>query len=439
MKSTDQLAGQGTDKPPSRAAGHVRWVICAMLLYATSKNYVDRQVLGILAPELQLKFGWTEVQYGYMISAFQVAYSIGMIAAGRLIDRVGTRIGYALMMLVWSLASAAHALASAALGFGICRFLLGLGEGGNFPAALKTTAEWFPEKERSLATGIFNTGANIGIIASALLVPWIDLHYGWRATFLSTGVLGLIWLVWWWTSYQPPEKHPKITPQEYAYIRAGQVADDAESGEPAPSWRQLLRKPQTWSFAVAKFLTDPVWWFYLYWLPKFLDSRFHIGLSRIGIPLITVYLISDIGSIGGGWLPAFLVRHGMAFARARLTLLLFGALCVVPVILAAYTHHAWVAIAVVSMAACGHQIWSTNLFTTVPDMFPARAVGTVAGVGGTAGSVGGVLMASAAGATLQWVGTYTPLFLYAAIAYLIAFALILILAPGLRRVSLATG
>ncbi len=439
MESAGQTDDQVIERAPSRTAGHVRWVICAMLFFATSKNYMDRQVLGILATELQTKIGWNEAQYGYMIGAFQAAYAVGMLFAGWFIDRVGTRVGYALMMFVWSLASAAHALVSTALGFGICRVFLGLGEGGNFPAAIKTTAEWFPQKERSLATGIFNAGTNLGVIAAALLVPWIDIHYGWRAVFLFTGALGLVWLLWWWTSYRPPEQHPGLSSGEYAYIRAGQVADDVETGEVAPSWGMLLKRRQTWAFSIAKFLVDPVWWFYLYWLPKFLEHRYHVNLTHIGLPLITVYLISDVGSVAGGWMPAFLVRRGFTASRARLTPMLISAVCVLPVLFAGYAKYEWAAVGVVSLAAAAHQAFMANLFTTASDMFPASAVGSVVGLGGMAGSVGGVVMATAAGQVLQWTGSYVPLFLYAGSAYLFAFALLVILAPGLRRVHTIIG
>lgn len=442
MNSADSSAGEIdhalVERPPSRTAGHVRWIICAMLFVATTKNYVDRQVLGILATQLQTKIGWSDAQYGYIVGAFQAAYAVGLLFAGWFIDRVGTRVGFALMMLVWSLASAAHALVSTALGFGICRFFLGLGEGGNFPAAIKTTAEWFPQKERSLATGIFNAGTNLGVVAAALLVPWIDIRYGWRAVFLFTGALGLVWLAWWWTGYRPPEKHPHLSTAEYEYIRAGQVADDVESGEVAPSWRVLLRKRQTWAFSTAKFLTDPVWWFYLFWLPMFLEHRYHVNLTHIGLPLITVYLFSDVGSVGGGWLPGFLVRHGFTLPRARLTPMLLSALCVLPVMFAGYAKYEWTAVAMVSVAAAAHQSWSANLFTTASDMFPASAVGSVVGLGGMAGAVGGVLMATAAGQVLQWTGSYAPLFLYSGIAYLLAFGILLLLAPGLQRVQAIT-
>jgi ACS family hexuronate transporter-like MFS transporter len=405
-----------------------------MLFFATSKNYMDRQILGILATELQTKVGWNEAQYGYMIGAFQAAYAVGMLFAGWFIDGVGTRVGYALMLMVWSLASAAHALASTALGFGVCRLILGLGEGGNFPAAIKTTAEWFPQKERSLATGIFNGGTNLGVISAALIVPWIDIHYGWRAVFLFTGALGLVWLVWWWTGYRPPEDHLGLSSGEYAYIRGGQVANNVQTDETAVSWQTLLGKRQTWAFSIAKFLTDPVWWFYLYWLPKFLEQRYHVNLTHIGLPLITVYLVSDVGSVAGGWMPAFLVRRGFTVTRARLVPMLTSALCVLPVMFAAYARNEWVAVGVVSLAAAAAQAWSCNLFTTVSDMFPSSAVGSVVGLGGMAGSIGGVLMATAAGQVLQLTGSYTPLFLYAGTAYLLAFALLLLLAPGLPSV-----
>lgn len=438
VNETKEWAEKNTPPTSSSKTGHVRWVVCAMLFYATSKNYMDRQVLGILATELQARLHWTEADYGYIITAFQIAYSIGLVLAGRFIDRVGTRVGYAMMMLVWSFASAAHALVSTALGFAICRFFLGLGEGGNFPAAIKTTAEWFPQKERSLATGIFNAGSSLGAVLAPLMVPWIAIHYGWRAVFLFTGALGVTWLAWWWTRYQPPEKNPQLSSEEYSYIRSGQVAEDVETGEVAPGWRELLARRQTWGFVLAKFLTDPVWWFYLYWLPKFLDSHYHLGLGQLGAPLVTVYVVSDIGSVAGGWLPAFLVRRGMKASRARLTPMLISAFCVLPVLLANHAKNEWLAVGVVSLAAAAHQAWSCNLFTTVSDMFPAGAVATLVGLGGMAGSVGGALLAIVAGLVLQWTGSYTSLFAFAGTAYLVAFGLLQLLAPGLPRVHMAT-
>lgn len=442
MESADPLperVEEAVKRPPWRIAGNLRWVVCAMLFFATTKNYMDRQVLGILATELQTKIGWNEAEYGYIVSAFQAAYAIGMVFAGWFIDRVGTRVGYALMMLVWSLASAAHALASTVMTFAICRFFLGLGEGGNFPAAIKTTAEWFPRKERALATGIFNAGTNLGVIIAALTVPYIDIHYGWRAVFVFMGALGLVWLVWWWTRYRSPDQQPRLTAQERAYIRAGQEEDGARVNEPSPHWRALLPLRQTWAFSVAKFLTDPVWWFYLYWLPKFLEHKYGVDLVHIGPPLVAVYLISDLGSIAGGWLPASLLRRGATLAKARTLPMLISGLCVLPVMFAGYAKYEWVAVGLIGLAAAAHQAFMANLFTTPSDMFPSSAIASVVGIGGMAGAIGGVLMAIAAGQVLQWTGSYIPLFLYAGCAYLIALGLLLLLAPGLRRVQSLSG
>lgn len=273
----------------------VRWSISAMLFFATSINYLDRQVLGLLASTLQHSIGWTEAQYGYIVGAFQLAYAVGLVIAGRMIDKLGCRIGYAIVMALWSLASMAHALAASALGFGIARFFLGVSEAGGFPAAIKTTAEWFPQSERSLATGILNSGANIGAVFAPLVIPWITLKFGWRSAFLSTGIFGALWIVWWLTRYYSPKDHPYVSPSELGYIQE----DSAEPAKLIP-WKMLLACKQTWAFAVAKFLTDPIWYFYLYWLPKFFDERYHLGLSRIGLPLIVVYNVSAVGSIGGG-------------------------------------------------------------------------------------------------------------------------------------------
>ena len=282
-----------------------------MLFFATSINYVDRQVLGLLAPTLQNSIGWTEAQYGYIVGAFQFAYAIGLVAAGRMVDRLGCRIGFAIIMGFWSLASMGHALASSALGFGIARFFLGLGEAGSFPAAIKATAEWFPQRERSLATGIFNSGANVGAIFAPALVPWITLLFGWRSAFLATGILGAIWIAWWLAQYRGPTHHPRVSPAELQHIQE----DPAEPMEQLP-WKKLLAYKQTWAYAAAKFLTDPIWYFYLYWLPKFFDDRYHLGLSHIGLPLIVVYNVSAVGSIGGGWLPSAFNKAGMPLAKS---------------------------------------------------------------------------------------------------------------------------
>ncbi len=407
-------------------------MICAMLFFATSINYVDRQVLGLLAPTLQHSVGWTEAQYGYIVSAFQAAYAIGLVAAGRMVDRLGSRVGFALIMGFWSLASMGHALAASALGFGIARFSLGLGEAGSFPAAIKTTAEWFPQRERSLATGLFNSGANIGAILAPALIPWITLKFGWRATFLVTGIFGAIWIIWWLSRYHNLKDHPHVSPAELQHIQE----DSAEPKEQIP-WKKLLAYRQTWAYAAAKFLTDPIWYFYLYWLPKFFDERYHLGLGHIGLPLIIVYNFSVIGSIGGGWLSAVFHKAGMSMARARLSAMLVCACLILPILLSSRLSSLWSAVAILSLATAAHQGWSANLFTTASDMFPRSSVGVVVGIGGMAGSVGAVLFSLGTGWVLQSYHSYTPMFSIAAASYLLGLLLLRIIAPGLRRVDVA--
>ena len=405
-----------------------------MLFFATSINYVDRQVLGLLAPTLQHSIGWTEAQYGYIVGAFQLAYAIGLVLAGRMVDRLGCRIGFALIMGFWSLASMGHALAASALGFGIARFFLGLGEAGSFPAAIKTTAEWFPQRERSLATGIFNSGVNIGTIFALAFVPWITLRFDWRAAFLSTGVIGAIWIIWWLTKYHDPKNHPRVSPAELQYI-------EEDSAEPAVQipWKKLLAYKQTWAYATAKFLTDPIWYFYLYWLPKFFDERYHLGLGHIGLPLIIVYNFSAIGSIGGGWLSTAFNKSGIPIVRARFSAMLVCACLILPIFFASRVSSLWAAVAILSLATAAHQGWSANLFTTASDMFPKSAVASVVGIGGMAGSAGAVLFSLSTGWVLQLTHTYTPLFVFAASAYLLGLLLLRIIAPGLQRVDVPIG
>jgi ACS family hexuronate transporter-like MFS transporter len=416
-----------------RQVGRVRWTICAMLFVATSINYMDRQVIGLLKPTLEQSIGLTEQSYGYIIAAFQVAYAAGLLLAGRMVDRLGSRLGYALIMGTWSLAAMAHALASSALGFGIARFFLGLGEAGNFPAAIKTVADWFPQRERSLATGIFNSGANLGAIVAPALIPWVTLRFGWRAAFLSTGIFSMAWIIWWYWQYRRPREHPTLTGEELSHIY-DRVAEEGDPGPPVP-WSKLLTYRQTWGFVIAKFLTDPIWWFYLFWLPSYFDSRFHLGLMHLGLPLILVYNMSAVGSIGGGWLPALFSRLGLNLANARMATMLLCACLALPMLTVGRTHSEWVAIALLSVAAGAHQGWSANLFTTASDMFPSNAVGSIVGIGGMAGSVGGVLLSVSAGRILQLTHSYTPLFALAGSVYLVAVIALKLLAPGLRRVE----
>jgi ACS family hexuronate transporter-like MFS transporter len=391
-----------------------------MLFAATSINYMDRQVIALLKPTLEHSIGLTEINYGYIVDAFQIAYAIGLLVAGRLIDKLGTRIGYMLVMAVWSFSAMGHALASTVMEFGMARFFLGLGEAGNFPAAIKTVAEWFPQNERSFATGILNSGANIGAMLAPALVPWIALRWGWHVAFLITGLFGVPWMVWWFRRYRTPAAH-LVVPQHTS---------------PAMPWRRLLQFRQAWAFSTAKFLTDPIWYFYLFWLPSYFSSKFDLNLSHLGLPLIIIYNVSALGSIGGGWLPVPFRRLGMSPHYARLTAMLVCACLVVPIYTASSVKSMWTAIALISLAAGAHQGWSANLFTTASDMFPRTAVGSVIGIGGMAGSAGSAIFAFFAGHILQLTHSYATLFAIAASAYLLALVVLYLLAPGLRKVEL---
>ena len=418
---------------PGLRLGRVRWAVCAMLFVATSINYMDRQVIAILKPTLEHSIGMTEVSYGYIVDAFQVAYAIGLLAAGRLIDKLGTRVGYMLVMVTWSLSAMGHALATTVLEFGFARFFLGLGESGNFPAAIKTVAEWFPQNERSLATGIFNSGANVGAILAPVIVPWVTLRWGWHVAFLTTGLFSVLWIVWWFRNYRRPTDHPTLTVGELRYI----YQEAAEDLGPCMPWRRLLTCRQTWAFSVAKFLTDPIWWFYLFWLPSYFSAKFNLNLSHLGLPLIIVYNVSAIGSVGGGWLPAPFRRFGLSHNYARLAAMLVCASLVVPISAAASVKSLWSAIALIGVAAGAHQGWSANLFTTSSDMFPRSAIGAVVGIGGMAGSLGSALFAFFAGHILQLTHSYVILFSIASSAYLLALIVLYVLAPGLKKAEFA--
>lgn len=411
----------------ARPVGRYRWRVCAMLLAATTINYIDRQVLGVLAPFLQDEIGWSEIQYGYIVMAFQGAYAIGLLCAGALIDRFGTRIGYALAISVWSLAAMGHALAASVAGFVVARFMLGLGEAGNFPAAIKTVAEWFPRRERAFAVGIFNAGSNIGAIVAPLMVPIVAAAWGWQAAFLCTGVLSAAWLVTWLVFYRTPEQHPKLSAAELAHIRS----DPPEPAVKVP-WLQLLRHRQAWAFVAAKFITDPVWWLFLFWLGKFLASEYELSLAKIGLPMIVVYLMADVGSIAGGWLAGRFMRLGWSANRARKSAMLVCALCVAPVILVTQVDNLWLAVGLIGLAMAGHQGWSANVLTLPSDMFPRQTVASVVGIGGFAGAFGGMGMSYFTGSQLQSTGSYGTIFLIAGSAYLVALLCVHLLAPRLE-------
>ena len=423
----------GAEETGTFRLGRVRWTICAMLFAATSINYMDRQVIAILKPTLQHTIGLTEVHYGYVVFAFQLAYAVGVLAAGWLIDKLGTRIGYCLFMGIWSLSAMGHALANSAFEFGIARFCLGLGESGNFPAAIKTVAEWFPQRERSLATGIFNSGANVGAVLAPLIVPWVALRFSWRAAFLVTGIFSMCWIFWWYRNYRKPADHPTLTGAELRHI----YEEAAAQMGPKMPWVRLLGYRQTWAFAIGKFLTDPIWWFFLFWLPSYFNSRFHLNLAHLGLPLIIIYTMSSVGSIGGGWLPLPFRKLGLTPERARLAAMFLCACAVVPVFTAGRLHSEWIAIGLLSLATAAHQGWSANLFTTASDMFPKSAVGSVVGIGTSGGSVGGMLLAASAGWILQITHSYVSLFILASSVYLLALGIILALAPGLRKAEFA--
>jgi MFS transporter, ACS family, hexuronate transporter len=409
------------------AISRYRWRICAMLLAATTINYIDRQVLGVLAPELQRTFSWSETQYGYIVTAFQGAYAIGLVTAGAIIDRLGTRLGYALAIAVWSLAAMGHALVGSVGGFAIARFALGLGEAGNFPAALKTVAEWFPRRERALATGIFNSGSNVGAVVAPLVVPIVAVTFGWQAAFLITGALSLTWIVVWLSMYRQPDAHPRVSPGELALIRS----DPPEPVERV-RWSQLLRHRQTWAFLLAKFMTDPIWWFFLFWLPKFFNSEYGLSLLGLGAPLVVIYVMADIGSIAGGFLAGRFIKRGWTVNRARKTAMLICGLAVVPVIFAVQAKNVWLAVALLGLATAGHQGWSANVFTLPSDMFPRRTVASVVGIGGFGGAVGGMCIATFTGFLLETTGSYVPVFLMAGSAYLLALLAVHLLVPRLE-------
>jgi MFS transporter, ACS family, aldohexuronate transporter len=412
--------------------GKYRWTICALLFFATTINYIDRQVLGILAPTLQKELHWSETDYAALVSWFTAAYAIGFLFAGRLLDKIGTRLGYALAITVWSIAAMATSLARTALQFSLARFALGLGESGNFPSAIKTVAEWFPARERALATGIFNAGTNVGAIITPIVVPWIALTFSWRVAFIWTGLLSATWLTFWLIIYRPPQLHPKVSKGELALIQG-------ERPEPSVHvrWLELLRHKQTWAFALGKGITDPVWWFYLFWLPKFLDARYGIKLSSVMMPLVVIYLLADFGSIFGGWLSGAFIKRGWSVNAGRKTTMLIAALLIVPTMLAPIVSSLWTAVIIVGVAAAAHQWWSANVFTLASDLFPRRAVGSVVGIGGFFGAVTGFAFQRLTGWILQNNGNhYTPVFLMCGFAYVTALLVVHVLSPRLKPAEL---
>lgn len=413
--------------------GHWRWYVCGLLFYATTVNYVDRQVLGLLKPTISRELGWHEAEFGWVVFAFQAAYALMLPIGGRIIDWLGTRLGYALAVIVWSCAAMSHAFARSTVQFAAARFALGFGEAANFPAAIKTVADWFPKRERALATGIFNSGTNVGAIVAPLMVPVIASHFGWRSSFFATAGLDAIWLLLWFATYHSPRKTRWLSEGERVYIES----DAGEQSKRIP-YKQLLRMRPAWAFLLGKTLTDPVWWFYLYWLPGFLNQKYRLDLSHVGPPLIAIYLAADIGSIAGGWLSGSLLARGLDLTRARKTALLTCALAVMPVMGVMLARgNLWLTVVLIGLATAGHQGWSANLFTLTSDTFPRSAVASVVGLGGFGGAIGGMLVAPIVGYWLDFSHeAYGPLFVVAGLMYLVTFLIIHLLLPRIAQVDI---
>ena len=417
--------------PASARPGHFRWVICALLFAATTVNYMDRQIIGILKPTLMKDLGWSEIDYSNIIFAFQATYALGYAGGGWLMDRVGLRLGYTLAVFCWSLAALGHAFVRTVSGFCLMRAMLGLSEGGNFPAAVKAVSEWFPKRERALATGIFNAGSNVAVMTTPFLVLWLTARFCWPTAFWVTGALGLLWVFAWLPLYRSPEQHPRLSPAERAHI---------QSDPPDPvtnlSWGDLLKYRQTWAFVLGMLIVSPVWWFYLFWVPGFLNKRFGLELLQLGLPLVVIYLLADLGSIGGGWLSGQLIKRGWSVNAGRKTALLVCALAVLPVAAASSVSDAWTATLLIGVAAAAHQGFSANLYTLVSDTAPRRVVSSIVGIGGLAAGIGGMFNAKLAGYVLEWTGSYLPLFIIASLAYVIALALLQWLNPRLEPMRL---
>lgn len=434
----------------NKKIGHYRWTICSLVFFATTINYLDRQVISLLKPFLEEQFQWSETDYANIVFIFQLCYASGLLGVGYVIDRIGTKLGYGISLFMWSIAAIMHAAAKSTFGFGVWRGFLGISEAGNFPAAIKTVAEWFPKKERALATGIFNSGTNVGAIIAPLVVPWIAVKWGWQWAFIITGAVGLIWLIFWFLIYEVPAKHKKLSNAEFDYINSD-TADlvlrgEKEISQPKISWIKLLSFKQTWAFFIGKFLTDPVWWFFLFWLPAFLKAEYGLIGMQVSVPLMVVYTMTTFGSVFGGWLPLNFIKKGWDVAKARKTSMLIYAFFPLPVLFSQQLgqYNMWFAVIIIGVAASAHQAWSANIFTTVSDMFPKNAVSSVTGIGGMAGAIGGMGIAKLAGALLDHFKAlgniktgYFIMFLICGLAYLLAWTIMFkILIPKMKPIEI---
>jgi ACS family hexuronate transporter-like MFS transporter len=435
----EEIIGQ-RPSPPVKTIGNYRWVIVTLLFFATTINYLDRQVIGLLKDYLAADLHWTEKDYSTIVMAFSAAYATGLLIFGRVIDTIGTKLGYAVSIIIWSIAAMAHALAKTTLGFGVARTALGLGEAGNFPAAIKGVAEWFPKKERALATGIFNAGTNIAAVIGPFAIMWIFNNYGWHEAFIWTGLAGFIWLIFWWIFYDTPARQKRLGKSEFHYIHSDAPDVDADNAIRI-SWGKILSVRQTWAFVAGKFLTDPIWWFYLFWIPTYFNTTYHLNLGSSWMYVSTVYVIASFGSILGGYLSGWFIKKGWPVFKARKTAMFIFALCVVPVIFIQYTSHIWTAVLLISLAAAAHQAWSANIFTTASDMFPKTAVSSVVGIGGMAGSSGGILFPLFIGIILDHFKAqgnisigYNIIFVICGCAYVLAWLIMHVLAPKMEQV-----
>jgi ACS family hexuronate transporter-like MFS transporter len=429
---------------PTSTFKSYRWIIVVLLFTATTINYLDRQIIGLLKPTLEAEFNWSETDFAYIVMAFTAAYAIGLLAFGKIIDRVGTKVGYSITVVIWSLASMLHAIARSAFGFGVARVGLGLGEAGNYPAAMKTVAEWFPKKERALATGIFNAGTSVGVVAALLIVPAILSHYGWQEVFWITGALGFVWLIFWWIFYDIPSRQKRLSEAEHNYIVSGQELEKKDAADQySVRWKKLFLLPQTWAFITGKGLIDPIYWFFLFWLPSYFASSFHLDLTKPSLPLMIIYAATTVGSIAGGYFSSWLIKKGWETLKARRTVLLIFAVLELSVILVQFATDVWVAVLLISFAVALHQAWATNVFTLASDMFPTEAVSSVVGIGGMAGAVGGILFPMLVGSLLDSYksagnlpGGYKLLFTICGLTYLVAWTIIYFLTRRAKPITL---
>lgn len=433
MKKDDYNVVVENERQERKKHGY-RWRICTLLFFATTLNYMDRHVLSILVPDLQKEIGWSEIEYGYIVVAFQAAYGIGVVLVGKLLDYKGVRILYALAVFAWSLAGIGHAFAGSVAGFAASRFALGLGEAANFPAALKVISEWFPGKERALVAGIFNAGSNVGIITAALIVPWISLRYGWQWAFISVGLLGFVWVFFWILIYRKPEQHSKLSSEELQYIQT----DNKKAETHIIPWRNILLKKETIILCIVRFISDPTWWFLLFWLPKFLNEKHGITLVDIGLPMIIIYVIADIGSIAGGWLSSHFIKRNKRMDFARKTTMLICAVSVIPIVFASHATNLYVVVGLISLAAAAHTGWMANVYAIISDVFPRNVIGSVTGISVLSAVAGGMVYATAVGYILEITGSYFLIFLISGFAYMIAWVILKFGIPEIKPVNFNT-